>query len=539
MSPLPAPNAYKRHRFPAEIISHCVWLYFRFCLSYRDVEELMAERGVVLTYEAVRYWCRKFGQPYANQLRRWRPRPGDTWHLDEVFLTINKQRHYLWRAVDQDGHILDILVQRRRDKKAAKTFFRKLLKGLTYVPRVIVTDRLRSYEAAKREVLPRVEHRQHRCLNNRAENSHQPTRQRERRMQRFKSPGHAQRCLAASGPIASHFRPRRHRLSNPRLPSGHAAPLSHLAGNYRLSHGRIRDARRTPLPSFSLVIVARCVNLTTPGRGTRHWGPAQELKSRKLACIEDSHALAAFSPKSPSWDMGGLVTTCMVRLTLLGVGAMNSPRYAPAGLLVEYRKHRVMLDGGPSAEPRGRLDAWLVTDEQSELMRDIRALARARGVEPGVGPYTSDELILSPRPVVHTSHLTYGYLLEAGNKKVVWAPEFFEFPAWAAGADLMFAEAAGWDRPIRFAGGVGGHSSVLDVAREAQQQGVRQLVFAHIGRPTIRALDAGCRPPFGEFGADGQVYRVRTRQSCPPVGACGPKPMGRRVSFPRKGSMLE
>jgi putative transposase len=207
------PNPYKRHRFPVEIISHCVWLYFRFCLSYRDVEELMAERGVLLTYEAVRYWCRKFGQAYANQLRRRRPRLGDTWHLDEVFLTIHGERHYLWRAVDQDGHVLDILVQRRRDKKAAKTFFRKLLKGLTYVPRVITTDKLRSYGAAKREMLPSVEHRQHRYLNNRAENSHQPTRQRERRMQRFKSTGHAQRFLAAYGPIAQHFRPRRHRLS--------------------------------------------------------------------------------------------------------------------------------------------------------------------------------------------------------------------------------------------------------------------------------------------------------------------------------------
>jgi putative transposase len=136
----PAPNPSKRHRFPAEIINHCVWLYFRFCLSYRDVEESMAERGVLLTYEAVRYWCRKFGQAYANQLRRRRPRPGDKWHLDEVFLTIHGERHYLWRAVDQEGHILDILVQRRRDKKAAKRFFRKLLKGLTYVPRVIITD---------------------------------------------------------------------------------------------------------------------------------------------------------------------------------------------------------------------------------------------------------------------------------------------------------------------------------------------------------------------------------------------------------------
>jgi putative transposase len=194
MNPSPTTNPYKRHRFPAEIISHCVWLYFRFCLSYRDVEELMAERGVMLTYEAVRYWCRKFGQAYANQLRRRRPRPGDKWHLDEVFLTIHGERHDLWRTVDQDGNILDILVQRRRDKTAAKRFFRKLLKGLTYVPRVIITEQLKSYGAALREILPDVEHRQHRYLNNRAENSHQPTRQREWRMGRFKG------CVANFAP---------------------------------------------------------------------------------------------------------------------------------------------------------------------------------------------------------------------------------------------------------------------------------------------------------------------------------------------------
>jgi putative transposase len=175
----------------------------------------MAERGVLLTYEAMRYWCRKFGQVYANQLRRRRPRPGDTWHLDEVFLTIHGDRHYLWRAVDQEGHVLDILVQRRRDTRAAKKFFRKLLKGCRYVPRVLITDKLKSYGSAKRELLPGVEHRQHRYLNNRAENSHQPTRQRERRMQGFKSAGHAQRFLAAYGLIAQHFRPRRHRLSAP------------------------------------------------------------------------------------------------------------------------------------------------------------------------------------------------------------------------------------------------------------------------------------------------------------------------------------
>ncbi len=140
---------YRRHRFPPEIISHCVWLYFRFCLSYRDVEELMAMRGVTLTYETVRDWCRKFGQTFANNLRRRSPRLGDRWHLDEVFITINGRVHYLWRAVDQDGDVLDILVQSRRNKKAATRFFRKLLKGLQYVPRVIITDKLKSYSAAK------------------------------------------------------------------------------------------------------------------------------------------------------------------------------------------------------------------------------------------------------------------------------------------------------------------------------------------------------------------------------------------------------
>jgi putative transposase len=201
---------YHRHRFPAEIISHCVWLYFRFALSFRDVEELLAMRGVVLTYETVREWCLKFGQNYANTLRRRSPRPGDHWHLDEVFLTINGRTHYLWRAVDQDGDVLDILVQSKRNKKAAKKFFRKLLKTMRYVPRVIITDKLRSYGAAKAEVLPSVEHQQQQYGNNRAENSHQPTRLRERVMRRFKSPGHAQRFLSAFGIFASHFRVGRH-----------------------------------------------------------------------------------------------------------------------------------------------------------------------------------------------------------------------------------------------------------------------------------------------------------------------------------------
>ena len=208
-----AAPTYKRHRFAPEIIAHAVWLYFRFALSDRDVEELLAERGVSVTCETIRQWCRTFGQGYANALRRRRPRPGDQWHLDEVSIGINGVQHYLWRAVDQDGNVLDILVQARRDEAAARKFLRKLLKGLTYVPRVVITDKLASYGATMRGVLPSVEHRRHKGRNNRAENAHQPTRERERRMRRFKDPGHAQRFLAAYGPIASHCRPRRHCLT--------------------------------------------------------------------------------------------------------------------------------------------------------------------------------------------------------------------------------------------------------------------------------------------------------------------------------------
>src|SRR6266568_2240003 len=152
--------SYRRHRFPSQIISHCVWLYFRFSLSFRDVEEMMNERGVKVTYESVREWCLKFGGAYAKRVRSRSPRPGDRWYLDEVFLRIAGKLQYLWRAVNQDGEVLDILVQPHRDKQAAKKFFRKLLKGLQYVPRAIITDRLGSYAAAKAEVMPSVEHRQ-------------------------------------------------------------------------------------------------------------------------------------------------------------------------------------------------------------------------------------------------------------------------------------------------------------------------------------------------------------------------------------------
>ncbi len=199
----------------------------------------------------------------------------------------------------------------------------------------------------------------------------------------------------------------------------------------------------------------------------------------------------------------------LLRLTLLGVGAMNSPRYAPAGLLVECGVSRVMIDGGPGATTSRGLSAWLVTDERSELIGDIRKLAESKSLQPVVGTYKADGLTVEPRAVVHTSHPTWGYLIRAGGKKIVWAPEFFAFPSWAKDGDLMFAEAAGWKRPILFRGRVGGHACVEQVARDARKYKVKRLIFTHIGRPTIKAIDARERPVFGEFGADGDVYILR------------------------------
>jgi putative transposase len=197
---------YARHRFPAEVISYAVWLYFRFPLSLRMVEEMLAARGIEVSHETVRQWALKFGQGYANHIRRRMPAPGDKWHLDEVVISIAGQKHWLWRAVDQHGAVLDILVQSRRNAKAAKRLLRKLLKRQGKTPRVMITDKLASYGAAKREIMPSVEHRQHRGLNNRAENSHQPTRRRERTMKRFKSAGQAQRFLSIHDQVANLFR---------------------------------------------------------------------------------------------------------------------------------------------------------------------------------------------------------------------------------------------------------------------------------------------------------------------------------------------
>jgi putative transposase len=227
-----APS-YRGYRFPREIIAHCVWLYFRFSLSFRDIQEMMLEQGVDVSHEAIRLWCLTFGSEYARRLRRQRSHSGDTWHLDEVFCKINGQLVYLWRAVDQSGEVLDVLVQKRRDAKAAKRFFRKLLKGHRYLPRAIVTDKLPSYASAKNVIMSSVAHHRGQRLNNRAENSHQPTRERERAMRRFKSMRHAQRFLSVHAQVSNHFRPGRHlmRACNYRtLMTGRFASWSEITG---------------------------------------------------------------------------------------------------------------------------------------------------------------------------------------------------------------------------------------------------------------------------------------------------------------------
>ena len=207
------PISYARHQFPAEIIQHAVWLYLRFTLSYRDVEELLAERGVETSYETVRRWVLKFGPMFARNLRRLRPRPTGKWHLDEMVITIQGKRMYLWRAVDSEGEVLDLLVQARRDTKAARRLMRKLLKKQGYAPEVLVTDKLGSYGAARRELRLSCRHEQGVRKNNRAENSHQPVRRRERKQQRFKSAGSAQRFLAMQAPVHNTFNLQRHLVS--------------------------------------------------------------------------------------------------------------------------------------------------------------------------------------------------------------------------------------------------------------------------------------------------------------------------------------
>ena len=204
--------SYHGYRFPPDIIGHAVWLYYRFCLSFRDAEDLLAQRDVTVTYETIRQWCQRFGPVYARQLRRRRGRMRDTWHLDEVFVTIQGRQQYLWRAVDEDGDVLDILVQSHRNRRAAVRFFRKLLKTQGRIPRRLITDQLRSYAATCRTVTPSVVHVTDQYANNRAEVSHQPTRHRERQMRRFTSAAHVQRFASVHGVVQNLFRVGRHLL---------------------------------------------------------------------------------------------------------------------------------------------------------------------------------------------------------------------------------------------------------------------------------------------------------------------------------------
>ena len=239
---------YRGYRFPPEIISHAVWLYHRFSLSFRDVEDLLAERGITVTYETIRQWCLTFGIDYARRLRSRRGRQGDTWHLDELFIRIQGRQQYLWRAVDEDGDEIDILVQPRRNRRAAIRFFRKLLKTQGGAPRRLITDKLPSYGAACRTVMPSVAHRTDQYANNRAEVSHERTRQRERQMRGFKSVGHLQRFASVHGVVQNLFRVGRHllRAVHHRVLRTRASPTPRVlpVGPERLASAKLTEPLR-------------------------------------------------------------------------------------------------------------------------------------------------------------------------------------------------------------------------------------------------------------------------------------------------------
>ena len=208
------PISFKRHRFPPDVIRHAVWLYFRFTLSFRDVEEMLAQRGIEVSYETIRCWTIKFGPLIARNLKRKRPAPSPRWHLDEVVCTIGGKRMYLWRAVDDEGEVLDVVVQKRRDHQAALKLLKRLLRNQPVEPEAIVTDGLASYGSALRELGLDGIHRPGRLReNNRAENSHLPIRRRERKMQLFKSQSSAQRFLTTHASVYNIFYTQRHLIS--------------------------------------------------------------------------------------------------------------------------------------------------------------------------------------------------------------------------------------------------------------------------------------------------------------------------------------
>src|SRR5438128_167593 len=222
-----AELSYRRHRFPPVVIQHAVWLYLRFTLSYRDVEDLLAERGLDISYETIRSWVLKFGPVIARRLRRRRPRPSDRWHLDEMVVRIADRRMYLWRAVDHEGEVLDMLVQRRRNCRAAVRLMRKLLKKQGFTPKLLTTDKLGSYGSAFRHLHLACPHEQGLRANNRAENSHQAVRRRERKMQRFKSARSAQRFLSVHAAVHNTFNLQRHLVSRATLRTFRAEAAAH------------------------------------------------------------------------------------------------------------------------------------------------------------------------------------------------------------------------------------------------------------------------------------------------------------------------
>ena len=221
-----SPLSFARHQFPPAIIQHAIWLYLRFTLNYRDVEELLAERGVEVSYETVRRWVVKFGPAIAGNLRRLRPKPSPRWHLDEMVIRVSGKLMYLWRAVDDEGEVLEVLVQPQRDRAAARKLMRKLLKKYSFAPAQVTTDKLRCYGAAFRQLGLAAHQEQGRRTNNRAEVSHQPVRRRERKMQRFKSSGSAQRFVSLHAAVYNTFNLQRHLVSRRTLRTFRAQALA-------------------------------------------------------------------------------------------------------------------------------------------------------------------------------------------------------------------------------------------------------------------------------------------------------------------------